>query len=224
MNHYMQGIQIKNPELIEVLEEATWFMKNKELLNTHLHRNGGVFTDGEKFVSEEFKWKVINEGRAHDGFPECASGFNIKPDQIKYISFNEDIANNYDNVNSQLMIFFGTRHNALFHIYPPGGFLSWHNNANASAYNLIFTYNPTGNGYFAYHDWEKNETVKVIDPKGWSCKYGYFGNYNEPREKLVYHCAYSPEWRMTISYIYDHRDSEVGKEFQKQVIEEISAE
>ena len=48
-------------------------------------------------------------------------------------------------------------------MYPPGGYISWHNNANASAYNLVFTWSESGNGYFKYIDGEtKKEIVEGI--------------------------------------------------------------
>jgi len=219
----MTSIHIKNKELLSILSEAQWFVDQHENVKNTLKMSGENL-EADPWINDEYKWRTINEGRGHSGWPQTATGYSIKPDQIKYTHFNEEIPNKYEEINTKLMSFFGTRHNALFHVYAPEGFLSWHNNANASAYNLIFTYNPTGDGYFAYHDWKTNETIKMKDKKGWSCKYGYFGHYGQEREKLVYHCAYTKSWRMTISYIYDAYDTEIGKEFQQQVIEEISSE
>jgi len=219
----MTPIEIKNQDILGILNKAEWFIDNHKLLEDHLHLNGSN-VDYTKWVSEEYKTKVIEEGQAHEGYPVTATGFSIKPEQIKYKKFNEEIPKMYDEINQELMVYFGARHNALFHVYPPNGFLSWHNNANASSYNLIFTYNPTGDGYFAYHDWETNRTKKMYDKVGWSCKYGYFGNYKDAREKLVYHCAQTNVWRMTISYIYNAYDTDIGKEFQQQVINEIMSE
>jgi len=219
----MTSIEIKNRELLEILGEAQWFVDNHDKVQSAIKYEGRN-VDATPYISEEFKWQTINEGKAHEGYPIAAAGFNVKPEQVKYSNFTEEIPNRYESVNTQLMSFFGTRWNALFHIYPPKGFLAWHNNANASSYNLIFTYNPTGDGYFAYHDWKTNKTVKMKDNKGWSCKYGFFASYKEPKERLVYHCAYTDSWRMTISYIYNAYDTEIGKEFQQQVIEEIETE
>jgi hypothetical protein len=219
----MRKVDLKNKELLSILKEAEWFVENHDILEEHLHLNGSNVAPDE-WISEEYKRKVITEGRAHEGYPVTAKGYSLKPEQIKYKKFNEEIATRYDDVNMQLMSFFGTRHNALFHVYPPGGFLAWHNNANASSYNLIFTFNKTGEGYFSYHDWNTNETVQMDDKPGWSCKYGFFGSYKDPREKLVYHTAYTDVWRMTVSYIYNAYDTEIGKEFQQQVIDEISIE
>tara|TARA_R110000822_G_scaffold47472_5_gene125869 strand:- start:740 stop:1399 length:660 start_codon:yes stop_codon:yes gene_type:complete len=219
----MQSIDIKNKELLSILNEASWFVDNHEIIQEHLHQNGkGVLAD--PWINDQYKWETINSGTTHTGWPQTATGYSIKPDQIKYKTFNEEIPNRYDRINTELMHYFGTRHNALFHVYPPEGFLSWHNNANASSQNVIFTYNPTGDGYFAYHDWETNETIKMKDKPGWSCKAGFFASYKEPKEKLVYHCAYTKVWRMTVSYIWGAYDTEIGREFQQQVIEDISIE
>ena len=104
-------------------------------------------------------------------------------------------------------------------MYPPKGFISWHNNANASAYNLIFTWSETGDGYFKYIDGYTGDEIVIPDKKGWQCKAGYFGAYNEEPEKLVYHTASTDCWRITVSYIFNREEMSLG--LQEDVIEEI---
>ena len=73
-------------------------------------------------------------------------------------------------MNQDLIEWLGVRHNALTAIYPPGGYISWHNNANASAYNLIFTWSESANGQFNYVDPSTKEVVVMRDVEGWQCK------------------------------------------------------
>jgi hypothetical protein len=60
------------------------------------------------------------------------------------------------------------------------------------------------------------------DVQGWQCKAGYFGSYDEPWDKRVYHCAKTNCWRITISYIFDRSDMSMG--MQDDVIEEIMSD
>ena len=46
----------------------------------------------------------------------------------------------------------GAHTSALLSYYPPGGFVGWHNNYDASAYQVLFTWSETGEGYFEYYD------------------------------------------------------------------------
>ena len=48
----------------------------------------------------------------------------------------------------------------------PSKDISWHNNANASAYNFIFTWSEHGDGYFDYVDTSTGEVVRIPDVKG----------------------------------------------------------
>ena len=49
-------------------------------------------------------------------------------------------------------------------------FIGWHNNANASAYNLIFTWSETGDGYFKYVDGYTGDEIVIPDKKGGNVK------------------------------------------------------
>ena len=106
-------------------------------------------------------------------------------------------------------------------IYPPGGFISWHNNANAAAFNLIFTWSEFGEGCFKYIHPETKEEVICEDEAGqWSCKAAYFGHYGEP-DKLLYHAADTDNWRTTVSYTFNTEMA--SEEFREMVIADISS-
>ena len=127
----------------------------------------------------------------------------------------------YNTINSEMQEKLCTKHNALCVMYPPGGYISWHNNANASAYNLVFTWSETGDGYFKYIDGETKEEIVMQDVSGWQCKASYFGAYDEPAHKLVYHTASTDCWRITVSYIFNREELSLG--IQEDVIEEIKS-
>ena len=119
--------------------------------------------------------------------------------------------------NTKLQTLLATYNNALCTVYPPEGFISWHNNANASAYNLIFTWSETGDGYWKHIDPHTGEQVLVKDVPSWQCKAFFFGGYEDDPKDLVYHMASTDCWRMTISYIFDRHH----KQFWQDIIEEI---
>ena len=118
-------------------------------------------------------------------------------------------------LDDNLGTFLGYRFCALKMWYPPKGYISWHTNWNVPSYNILFTYNPTGDGFWRHinptgskspvpniGDNEEN-VVTIPDQPGWSCKVGYYGR-KEEHEKIVWHTAYSNEPRITLGYVvYD---------------------
>jgi len=152
-------------------------------------------------------------GSSHDGFPLHLRAHNFKGDAYR----DPEIFTEFTHLNNEIQTLLGTKANALATIYPPGGFISWHNNANASAYNLIFTWSENGDGYWKHIDPYTGEEVHVQDAPGWQCKAFYFGSYEDSPEDIVYHMASTDCWRMTLSYIFDRRH----KDYWEEVISEI---
>jgi len=91
------------------------------------------------------------------------------------------------------------------------------NNWNASGYNILLSYSPTGNGFFRYMDPLTKEIVTMEDKPGWTCKVGYYGRGREP-DKVYYHCAGSYEPRITLGFVVPHL------EIWRSMIEDISEE
>jgi hypothetical protein len=158
-----------------------------------------------------------------NGFPEKLKGYSLKSVGYDRHTLKEKANSNfffnkkYLELNTKLQTVLGTFHNALCVVYPPDGFIAWHNNANASAYNLIFTWSETGDGYWKHIDPNTNEEVLVPDVPGWRCKAFYFGAYKDDPKDIVYHMASTDCWRMTISYMFDRKH----KDYWLDVIEEI---
>lgn len=218
----MKDVSINNQEILDSLKEFEWFVNEKVCSKVMPHQRA-FEVNREDYISEEYLNKIVSMGDNHNGFPEILKGYSFghtvhykQPEQ----KFVKDIADKYNetifNFSTSLML----KRNALFSVYPPGGFISWHNNANASAYNFIFTWSENGNGYWQHLDPKTNEIVTIHDKPGWQCKAGYFGAYHEGADKIVYHCASTDCWRMTVAFVLDR--SEISQGIQDLIIEELS--
>ena len=65
----------------------------------------------------------------------------------------------------------GAHTSALLSYYPPGGFVGWHTNFDANAYQVLFTWSETGEGFFEYYDKQKDEIIKIPDVPGLQCRH-----------------------------------------------------
>jgi|TARA_R110000868_G_scaffold188385_1_gene431099 hypothetical protein len=119
----------------------------------------------------------------------------------------------------------GAQHAALTNYYPPGGFVGWHTNWDANAYQVLFTWSRTGDGYFRYYDKKNDEIITVEDKPGWQARHYYFGR----KDELDHHCWHSAfTWsdRITLAYKFDNvrLDSPYNKTailLRDQLIEEL---
>lgn len=216
----VRDINLQNQEFISILNEYK---------DTLLFREPGEETplvakqcklreedqDADKWVNDQYMHDIINMGRGHDGFPVSMKGFaGLKFDDEKDTTAKQ-IKEASHKLNSKLLQFLSARNNALNACYPPGGYISWHNNANAKGYNIIITYSETGDGWFDYWDIDKGERVRVQDVPGWQAKMTYFGEYDDP-DNIVYHAAYTDCYRITVAFVFDEAD-----EFWEEVIEDL---
>lgn len=232
----MRKIPIRNPELIAILDDfVSLRTENPEAFERWMHVScKDHSTNRHWWTGDEYLREIISQGNRHEGFPDYMYGYEFRVNNKKHRFFENEFPETQEEAkwrtnfiqklgrsNDAIMNFLGTRNNALTAIYPPGGFISWHNNANACAYNFIFSYSETGDGGFSYWDVDKQEVVFMQDEPGWQLKAGYFGHYGEP-ERLMYHKAESDCWRHTISFCFNEQD--VSAEYREQVIDEISSE
>ena len=157
----MLDIPINNTDILNSLNNFLWFYENR---NNKDWKVGGRSKHRNHFVGDSHKNTIINMGRNHDGYPESGYYYNFKADSHnRGKGLPKEIIQQYNIVNTELQEKLCTRRNALCVMYPPGGFIGWHNNANASAYNLIFTWSETGDGYFKYIDGETKEEIVIKD-------------------------------------------------------------
>lgn len=213
----MRSVEIRNKEILEVLDEFKdlWWDVRENLEEYYYYL--GKDAERKDWISKEYKNKIMGMGNSHDGYPEKIQSFSLMIKDSLAHKRNVDLEKKYSELNTKIQILLGTKTNALCSVYPPGGFISWHNNANASAYNLIFTWSENGDGYWKHVDPYTGKEVKVQDVPGWQCKAFYFGAYEDPPEDIVYHMASTDCWRMTISYIFDREH----KQYWEDVIEEL---
>ena len=217
-----------NQFTLDILNEALWFIKDENYKavvcgkkDKHNKRDADYYTGDEYFK------KIKDMGKAHNGFPEIVVSHSFGIGQLHFEKHTgssniiPQVSEKQQSFLENIQTTFNLKRPALFAVYPPGGYISWHNNANASAYNFIFTWSETGDGHWRHWDNKEQKMVTIPDVKGWQCKAGYFGAYEDPPEKLVYHTARTNCLRMTIAFVLDR--SELSQGMQDWVIEDIHA-
>lgn len=150
--------------------------------------------DTQYAVSERY----LNEMRSRKnniGFPEELYGADFRDHEVYDTNHFHDKVMSLD---KKLMAFIGSRNSALKMYYPPGGYIGWHNNANAPGYNILFTYSETGEGDFRYIHPQTQELMILPDRKGWSCKVGY---YDVIEGRPLWHAAWTNCNRLNWAYI-----------------------
>lgn len=192
----MQIYDIKNPRVLALLDRLVYLYREKyDVANTNTML-GQWSDDPETWLCSSYRDAIIEMGSEHLGGPPNARSYALKPEH--YNGDDSQYKKDFNDIDERIKTELGIRVNALSQLYPPEGFIAWHNNANASGYNLIFTWSETGDGWFKYVDENGNE-ITMHDKKGWSLKAGYFGNYED--ERTCYHAAYTKCWRMTHSFV-----------------------
>lgn len=106
---------------------------------------------------------------------------------------------------------------ALFGLYPPGGYIPWHNNGNAPGYNILMHYSWGGDGsFYSLHD---GEIIEYKDKdRQWLARAGQFldtsgaGMIGDATETVSqrdasWHAASTKCWRLTVSTIINHREA-----------------
>tara|TARA_B110000908_G_scaffold138487_1_gene164655 strand:+ start:4198 stop:4824 length:627 start_codon:yes stop_codon:yes gene_type:complete len=184
-----------NPELLDILDWwKEWVFSVDIEDNASLARQGPY--DYEYGTSDQYL-EQLQEG-IHLGYPECAKGVSLgsEPPRQYPIEWEPRIRE----CDKKLISFLGARNGAVKMYYPRGGFLGWHNNANAPGYNIIMSYTEAGGGYFRYQDPITKDIVQIHDPGGWTVKVGYFGAYDEP-DDIFWHCAGTDVPRITLAYV-----------------------
>lgn len=228
---YMQDIPVRNRELLEKLNRYRDFLMNDiESFQKNFHLQSKQDASNRHYwAGETHLREILDQADRHEGFPDSVYGYELSVHRKDHDFFTREAHPSFRKestahlawMNQELIEWLGVRHNALTAFYPPGGFISWHNNANAAAYNLIFTWSETGDGHFQYVDPISKEVVTMKDHSGWQCKAAYFGHYGEP-ERLFYHSAQTDCWRVTVSFIFDR--SELSEELREDLIEDIMTE
>jgi hypothetical protein len=210
----MKIIEIRNAELLSILDDMVTLFRHTYAPERTNNLLGDLKHNSNDWISDEYRDKIIAMGTEHIGYPANARSHALKPDH--YNGDNPQYRKDFLEFDERIKTELGISTNALSQLYPPDGFIAWHNNADAKGYNLIFTWSETGDGWFKYID-ENGEEVTVKDKKGWSCKAGYFGDYIDGN--VCYHAAWTNCWRMTHSFVVSK-----DKGFWLDCIEHIEGE
>ena len=177
----------------------------------YVYSDEEAFDNGEYYCGDIALQEKLAMGDKHSGFPEehWAQPINymLKIDPEIWTDFREK-------VKFEFAKEIGAHSSALLNYYPTGGFVGWHTNWNANAYQVLFTYSATGDSYFRYYDLESSSIVTIPEKKGWQCRHYYFGRQDEP-EHHCWHSAYSGCERITLAYKFCN-DSLMNIEKDKQ--------
>jgi len=159
-----------------------------------------ALADPEYFCSKEYLDQQLSTGDSHSGFPEE----HMAHPTSKMVQNNPEAFTNFrDSVKHGFAKRIGAHTNALLNYYPPGGFVGWHTNWNANAYQILFTWSRTGDGYFKYRNQATGDIVTIQDKPGWQARHYYFGKQDE----IDYHCwhaAYAGCDRITLAYKFEN--------------------
>ena len=228
---YMQDIPVKNRDLLKILNRYRDFlMKDVDAFKDTFHLQCQEDASNRHYwAGDTHLQEILDQGTRHEGFPDSIYGYELGVHRKNHEfyergvhpSIRKDRTAELAWMQQEILGWLGVRHNALTAFYPPGGYISWHNNANAPAYNLIFSWSETGDGQFNYVDPVTKEVVEMKDKQGWNCKAAYFGHYDEP-ERLFYHSAKTDCWRVTVSFIFD--TTELSSVIRDDLIEDIMSE
>jgi len=198
----MKLVDIKNEEVLAIITEySDWFF-NQDLtdldeISKHEGRHQGYTL--ETGCGLDHLEEIVSKDGQHIGYPEKTISVDIASEE----RVSSEHKKKCRDMATTLCSYLGARNQAVNVYYPAGGFMGWHNNWNASGYNIILSHSKEGNGFFRYRDPITKEIVNMKDSPGWTCKVGYFGKGREP-DKVVYHCAGSHEPRLTLGFVIPH--------------------
>lgn len=179
----MRTLEVKDSYVLsklDLIEDRLLNLNHSDLEIDFKHKQNNLELKDEK-LSENYLHDIINRGRMHDGHPEFQPAYESK-------SLGDKIDSGIHQYTIDLVEYMFSQRKCLGVLYPPKSYCSWHNNANAAGYGLMFSWSATGEGDFRYWDLDKKEVVVIPDKKGWNVKTFYFGNYVYP-EKLIYHAS-----------------------------------
>lgn len=222
-NIVMRDVQINNSEILEILNRAVDLWRSDPVFEESF-----IFadenTDKDYYVSDEYFQKIYEMGPKHNGFPERAYMASLREDFLrvkkKDPAYRQRYVDGFKAINNDLITTLGVKRNALAAVYPPEGYIGWHTNANASAYNLILTWSENGDGYWKHFNPKTKEFEIIQDKPGWQAKATYFGSYRDGMENVVYHSAKTKCWRMTVAYVFDREH----KMFWQDALDELEFE
>jgi len=226
----MTEVVIRNKELLETLNSFSDEMLSKPSYNDEkywtYHEPEDVHK-GEYYTSREYLEDCLSRGR--DGLVGPPDRYFAQPIS-KMVREDEDMWGGFmQKVKYDFAAHLGAHTSALLSYYPPGGFVGWHTNFDANAYQVLFTWSETGEGFFEYYDKQNDKIVKIPDVPGWQCRHYYFGAGHE-EDLHCWHAAYAECQRITLAYKFvnngsvDNPEDAQARQMRDMLIEEIENE
>jgi len=218
----MSEVTIRNKELLETLNGfSDRFFAEKDYNNpdAHVYSSEEDKSNGEYFCSQEYLDECLSRDKLV-GVPDRHFAQPIS----KMVRIDPKWKDYMQRVKYDFASEIGAHTSALLSYYPKGGFVGWHTNYDASAYQVLFTWS-TGKGFFRYLDNETGKLVTHQDVAGWQCRHYYFGS-EEEKEHHCWHSAYAGDDRITLAYkfcgygINDPRDQQ-ARDLRDLLIEDI---
>ena len=221
----MKQILTLPTDLLTILDKySNFIIENRPDKNLPNWRTKGKFykeNRSEFATSLECLKSMPHE--THDGFPPDSFGYDMNEPTLKrtleheghnFTSQEKDWIKTYieksQELDDELGTYIGYKFCALKMFYPEDGYIAWHTNWNVPGFNCLFTYNPTGNGYWRNLDSTQEQPGSILpdpdtklvhmqDPVGWHCKLGYYGK-KEEHDKIMWHAAYGGP-RITLGWV-----------------------
>lgn len=220
-------------------------IRNKDLLATLDSFVDGMFEHGSPNDPKYHTWRIesdVDQGEyfcSREYLEECLSRDELvgPPDRYfaqpisKMVRADPERWSAYmDKVKYDFAQEIGAHTSALLSYYPPGGYVGWHTNYDANAYQILFTWSENGDGYFRYYDKVKDEIVTIKDVPGWQCRHYYFGAEQE-EDLHCWHSAYNGTGdRITLAYKFvnngsvNNPEDAQARNMRDMLIEEIESE
>lgn len=198
----MKHIEINNIQLKQILNVFLNVLQKEFNIKTFRFKKPDSKFNIDYVTGNEYLTHM--QGKQVTGFPEQTYGHDLMAGvaAVKDIPLLNEALQTLD---KDLLAWSGSRNNAVKMIYPEGGFMGWHHNANAPGYNVLLSWSEKGTGFFRYQDPITKEIITMNDTPGWTCKVGYYGAWHED-DKIYWHCAGAPfEKRFTLGYIIPHQ-------------------
>lgn len=196
----MQDVSIRNKLLLKTLNEyaeTIFSLSEEDRANLH-YPSFEEEMNKDIGCSHEYLEKHLQDPAIVTGFPLHVKGFDVNT------AHNKDMPEGWkeaaDKLDKGIMAAIGVGFNALKMYYPADGYIAWHNNCNCPGQNLLLSYSRGGDGYFEWMNPITKEVIRMEDRPGWTAKVGYYGSDKEP-DKIMWHCAYTNEPRITVSYV-----------------------
>jgi hypothetical protein len=203
----MKELSLNNQRLQKILSGLIDdIFDDSEVLETLTSQS--ILTNIDKDIThdaygEDYLREALKRDYRKWGYPRASWGMNTERFESKQSRYYNDLINTKI---SRLGTYVGSPVNALCMFYPANGYIGWHHNGNAGGYNVLLTYNPTGNGYFQYYDRETDSIQKQPDRPGWTVRVGYYPHEKQEPENVFWHSAYTEDPRVTIAFVFNERD------------------